>query len=191
MRMFKFRRSALVQQLWKHVLEEAGGPHDEAEDRRSTSSSVQLIPASKNKQIRAMLMRLKEASLENLLKAVRTKGADPGGCVLMPLKAGSNGCVAAHVLVAQLFRWPDLVSEAQLKRLSFCHESHDLSEKCHQDFKHRPRLYECCNPYHWSRLVNHVTSHRESLFCSSQVFLGRDLAAPKTLSLCTHYSLLA
>lgn len=165
--MFKFRRSALVQQLWKHVLEEAAGPHDEADDRRSTSSSIQLIPASKNKQIRAMLMRLKEASLENLLKAVRTRGSDPGGCVLMPLKAG-NSCVAAHVLMAQLFRWPDLVAEAQMKRLSFCESSisHDLSEKqCHQqqDFKHRPRLYECCNPFHWSRLVNNlVTSHRES-----------------------------
>ena len=77
-----------------------------------------------------------------------------------------------HVMIAYLFRWPDLLSEVQLEILC---ENEDLYNKAldkHNGFllqqqPHRPCSYNktnktfntvdtdwiCCNPYHWSRIL--------------------------------------
>lgn len=98
-----------------------------------------------------MLMRLKKSNLESLLKAIQSKGADPGGCVMFPSMASCLG-MSAHVLLCQLFRWPDLQSDYDLKRLhSFCSLNNEPCKM--QDLSIQSKLYECCNPYHWSRVM--------------------------------------
>ncbi len=105
-----------------------------------------------------MLLRIKKANLETLLKAVQSKGAVPGGCVMIPSMASCAG-LAPHVLLCQLFRWPDLQSDWDLKRLPFCTQHHEENIVRNKDpIEHHQRLFECCNPYHWSRTVSTASS---------------------------------
>ena len=170
--MFKFR-STLVQQLWRYVqctsleASEEDQDLDLLHDQSSSSKQDDQRPlheirplharsrpnSKKKQQIRAMLMRLKKANLETLFKAVQSKGADPGSCVMIPVTnnlSSSSSAMASHVVLSQVFRWPDLQSESELKRLSFCHNQDKIIS---DHFKNQPKLYECCNPYHWSRLI--------------------------------------
>jgi len=160
--MFKFR-SSLVQQLWRYVqcpLEDV----EQLDHLASTATSDDQRPlhvrrsstsisTGKKKQIQTILMRLKKTNLETLYKAVSSKGADPGPCVMIPCTSSTTAGVAANVLLSQIFRWPDLQSESELKRLAFCHTLSDQEHKIISDFKNQPKLYECCNPYHWSRIL--------------------------------------
>ena len=138
-----------------------------------SSQAAEHITPSKKKQIQNMLMRLKRTHLETLLKAIKSKGATPGSCVMMPSmmtsSSSKSGIPAPNILLCQLFRWPDLQSDSDLKRLSYCMsdlsgamESAEKQLSCSLDcnFKQptRHRLYECCNPYHWSRIVRSSSS---------------------------------
>ena len=181
--MFKFRKT-LVNQLWSHVkcplqdesseqekqsLNEAssviGGDETRPlQPRRRSSSSVSTsLPSPKKKHLNNMLMRLKKCYLEVLLEAINSDGAVPGGCVLIPVAASTTSGTPVHLLMSQVFRWPDVYQESELKRLSFCELYSKVSDAKNQE-KHatfdeaasrlRPlqKLYECCNPFHWSRL---------------------------------------
>jgi MAD (mothers against decapentaplegic) family protein 6/7 len=155
--MFRSRRCTLVKQLWKfsQCQDEQEETEEEAErlplHRQSASKS-----AAKRRQIQTMLKRLKEAQLETLVKAVETKGANPGDCVLTP---SAN---QLHVQLASVFRWPDIHHDFELKRLAICNGHHidrltpttanKLSDNPMMNMEHPNKLYECCNPYHWSRI---------------------------------------
>ena len=190
--MFRSKRHTLVKQLWKYAKEQqqqrhAGQPCEGSADldsggrpRRSPTTS---LSASKIKTIQTVLKRLKEKHLETLLRAVETDGLQPGACVPVTVgEAGSHRDV--HLLITQVFRWPDVKAGQELKRLPICKLSEfeenesqttqqappsaaakhaEASECCVEkasDFKvervqacnKRTKLYECCNPYHWSRL---------------------------------------
>ncbi|KDR07534.1 hypothetical protein L798_02913 [Zootermopsis nevadensis] len=84
-----------------------------------------------------LLKRLKESQLEMLLAAVESRGADLSACVLLP--RDQPPLLDPRLLCCQLWRWPDLRQDAELKRLPVCRSSKDT-------------VYICCNPYHWSRL---------------------------------------
>ena len=180
--MFKFRKT-LVNLLWsyvqypQHSLEVEETSHQSYNEavisgdefrplstsRRSSSasSSTCLLPAGKKKQLNHMLMRLKKSNLEILLEAIKSQGSNPGGCVLMPASASTTSGIPAHLLLIQVFRWPDLHQESELKRLPYC-EVYNVSDvgDCEKtastsasaQLSPLPRLYECCNPFHWSRL---------------------------------------
>ena len=182
--MFKFR-STLVNQLWRFAQEDFKGSstsfalhHQEQpsgeevsqghDDRRPlyskrTASTASLEATNlKKKQIRAVLMRLKKSHLEVLLKAVQSKGAEIGGCVMIPNVSRTSSGLKSHILMCQMFRWPDLQSESDLKRLSICQENdesfyEEKSVNNHLGISRTCcRLYECCNPYHWSRRYQHI-----------------------------------
>ena len=51
-----------------------------------------------------------------------------------------NGSDPAHVLLCRMFRWPELRSSAELKRINTLCTAGTSSSAV------------CCNPYHWSRL---------------------------------------
>ena len=162
--MFKFR-SSIVNKLLSHAKINSDLIESEAEqqpqheviisDKRPLTlrrPSTALL-ASKRKQIQSMLIRLKKANLEVLLSAVET--GNPGQCVLIPT---THSTLAPHLLLAQVFRWPDLQFEWELKRLSFYCQTQDCHLKSTQndlDF----RLYECCNPYHWTRILKPPHQH--------------------------------
>ena len=183
--MFKFRKT-LVNLLWSYVqypqdsldVEETSVSYHEAavisgdecrplQPQRSSSSasSTYQLPAGKKKQLNHMLMRLKKSNLEILLDAIKSQGSNPGGCVLMPASASTTSGIPAHLLLIQVFRWPDLSQESELKRLPFCEFYNVVSDgnatknlektastSASAQLSPLPRLYECCNPYHWSRL---------------------------------------
>ena len=137
-----------------------------------------------------MLKGLKRTHLETLLKAVKTRGAEPGSCIeipavaRVPIGSGEKSCqIAAHIFLCQIFRWPDLQSDIDMKRLSYCRLSSDdicdnlqlaaekqpaaekqtnLGLDC-RNFKHPGQLYECCNPYHWSRITKSSSSPSKSI----------------------------
>ena len=123
--------------------------------------------------------------METLLKAVKTRGAEPGSCIeipavaRVPIGSGEKSCqIAAHIFLCQIFRWPDLQSDIDMKRLSYCRLSseNDISSEKQPatekqtnlgldccNFKHPGRLYECCNPYHWSRITKSSSPPSKSI----------------------------
>ena len=149
--MFKFR-STLVNQLLNHVkLCEIHESEVEAKiqheviisDKRplTTRRPHSALVASQRKQIQAMLMRLKKANLEILLSAIEY--GTPGKCVLAPISNPNP-----QLLFSQVFRWPDLQFEWELKRLSYYCQTPETTKDPLE-----PKLYECCNPYHWTRIL--------------------------------------
>lgn len=90
-----------------------------------------------------LLKRLKERSLDALVKAVETKGGIPGECVMVPnteLRLGAHH-ISPQYLLCKLFRWSDLPLSARLKALCHC-----------QSFGAVDSAKVCCNPHHYSRL---------------------------------------
>ncbi|NXO03825.1 SMAD7 protein, partial [Rhinopomastus cyanomelas] len=120
---------------------------------RSSSSAHPSSAGAEAAELKALthavLKRLKERQLEGLLRAVESRGAARSPCLLLPAKSevvaaarpGAPQGYALPVLLCKVFRWPDLRSGAQVKRLRCC-ESYG---KTHGELV-------CCNPHHLSRL---------------------------------------
>ena len=149
--MFRQRRHGLVKRLWKlrKVTPDRKSSNGlKKDDEEETSASERRKDAA----TQSMLKRLKESQLEDLIRSIESKGScDPNGgpCCLIPrgdVRVVGGRHVPPHVLVVQLFRWPDVEQSFELKRLPICR--HRLTS-CVDD---SVELYECCNPYHWSRL---------------------------------------
>lgn len=90
----------------------------------------------------AFLKRLKERSLDALVKAVESKGC--GECVMVPgteLRLGAHH-VPPHYLLCRVYRWAELPLSARLKALCHCQSFGGAAES----------TKVCCNPYHYSRL---------------------------------------
>ena len=89
-----------------------------------------------------MLGRLKEPVLEGLVRALESRGAEPGPCCPVPPANQRRGLASGDQseagLMARVFRGWEEDSE-DMVRLPWC----DLGE---------PGLYTCCNPFHWSRV---------------------------------------
>uniref|UniRef100_A0A3Q2NT34 Mothers against decapentaplegic homolog n=1 Tax=Fundulus heteroclitus TaxID=8078 RepID=A0A3Q2NT34_FUNHE len=128
--MFKSKRSGLVRRLWRsRLVTESDVRTGLEEDLASTAH--------------AFLKRLKDRSLDALVKAVETKGGVPGECVIVPrteLRLSAHH-VSPQYLLCRLFRWSDLPLSARLKALCHC-----------QSFGSGDSVRVCCNPYHYSRL---------------------------------------
>lgn len=89
-----------------------------------------------------MLKRLRERQLDILIQSVESKGGETTDCVLLPkdeIRVGRR-TVSAHVLCCQLWRWPTITPNTEMKRLPCCTTADDPA-------------YVCCNPYHWSLLL--------------------------------------
>jgi hypothetical protein len=133
--MFRSRRSTLVRRLWKSKVTPA--VNDETAGQVETSHDLEVKSVTQS-----MLKRLKERQLDVLIQSVESKGGETTECVLLPkgdVRLGRR-TVAPHVLCCQIWRWPDLQSEAQLKRLPCCTTADDPTSAC-------------CNPFHWSRAI--------------------------------------
>lgn len=155
--MFRTKRNTLARRLWKARVvkreHEASGETETFSSSPTPSyccccccSSKHTNSCSQQQQqqcysaemVRSYLLkRLKESQLEMLLAAVESRGADLSACVLLP--RDQPPLLDPRLLCCQLWRWPDLRQDAELKRLPVCRSSKDT-------------VYICCNPYHWSRL---------------------------------------
>ncbi|KAF6203743.1 hypothetical protein GE061_002077 [Apolygus lucorum] len=87
---------------------------------------------------RKLFKRLDEVHLDMLLTAVEEKDGSPGCILLEDVTCVLDG--PAHLITCQLYRWSDLESERELKRLPSCKSGTGGSV--------------CCNPYHWSRMCS-------------------------------------
>lgn len=89
----------------------------------------------------AFLKKLKERSLDALVKAIETKGSSE--CVMVTsteLRLGAHH-ISPQYLLCKMYRWSDLPLSARLKTLCHC-----------QGFGAAEGTKVCCNPYHYSRL---------------------------------------
>ena len=93
--------------------------------------------------VHVLLKRLPEERLEALLRAVETKGGQPGGCVMVARSDADRQSAPPPYLLCKLYRWSDLQPSAPLKVLCLCRSFHAADGGA---------LQVCCNPYHYSRL---------------------------------------
>ena len=164
------KRNALVKRLWRNRVlhNEAtgsaeGGPLPTTTTTGATAGAAggatALGPSSANNTnnnnyysyqdemelktvSHTMLKRLRERQLDILIQSVESKGGETTDCVLLPkdeLRVGRR-TVSAHVLCCQLWRWPNITPNTEMKRLPCCTTADDP-------------VYVCCNPYHWSLLM--------------------------------------
>ena len=114
------------------------------------------------KVVTAVLSRLKEPQVAGLVAAVETRGAEPGPCCPVPALP-RPGPAPIHALMCRLYRgWgPDTREAWELVRLPSC--DCDTSDD----------IYTCCNPYHWSRLLQpggQLARRDVQLYASNIVF---------------------
>ncbi|XP_072137869.1 mothers against decapentaplegic homolog 6-like isoform X2 [Mobula birostris] len=134
--MFGSRRSSVVRRLWRNrcgaaaAAGVAGG-----EGGRNEDLQAGLKPVTQS-----LFKKLRDDQLETLARAVEGGAEERGGCVYVP---GGEANPWPPVLTCRLFRWPDLRSPHQLKRLCICECSPKVAEEAG---------VVCCNPYHFSRL---------------------------------------
>ncbi|XP_056641424.1 mothers against decapentaplegic homolog 6-like [Diorhabda carinulata] len=122
--MFRSKKTNLIRRLEK-ARKRRGN-----ETRRSVEEETEIAVGN-------IYKKLQENQLEMLLRAIDTRGHDLSNCVLLPRTHGNGD--EPHVLFCQMWRWPDLRKGTVLRRLPMCRSACDL-------------VYDCCNPYHWSRL---------------------------------------
>lgn len=130
--MFRSRRNSLVKRLWSLRISAENEAESENEKNIDTCEEWKTV-------IYSVLRRLKEKQLECLLDCLESKGGKVTYCVLLPrehIKIGRT-FVSPHVLCCQMWRWPQISSEYDLRRLSCCETADD-------------KVYICCNPFHWS-----------------------------------------
>ncbi|ESO92497.1 hypothetical protein LOTGIDRAFT_145516 [Lottia gigantea] len=127
--MFRSKRNALVKRLWKHRI-----------TNNETDSTTETVEDLEIKSVaQSMLKRLDEKQLQLLVDSVESKGGETTDCVLLPvgdLKLGRR-MVAPHILCCQIWRWPGISENVELKRLLCCSSIND-------------QTHICCNPYHWN-----------------------------------------
>lgn len=140
--MFRRKRNCLAKRLWKarirreHEIRSKGEIILENEQEENGPNCSSCCSLSDEGLLRhAVLKRLKDNQLEMLVEAVESGGAGTSTCVLVPKDLVQE----PHMLCCQIWRWPDLKSTAELRRMPACSSASDP-------------IYICCNPYHWSRL---------------------------------------
>lgn len=167
--MFRSKRSVLIRRLWRsrviggeHGPENITGSTAEPPASPSSTSTSRSRPVLRDRDTRttfepdqdfksaahSFLKKLKDHQLELLLEAVEGRGNAQTSCVLFPkgeIRLGRGRTVLPHVLCCQLYRWPDLRHDAQLKRLQYCCQTHKEKDPDASGTV-------CCNPYHLSRL---------------------------------------
>ncbi|KAK7794292.1 hypothetical protein R5R35_007678 [Gryllus longicercus] len=135
--MFRSRRTALAKRLWRARARRDSDPPAAA----ATVAAGSAPRGSDAAAAATLLRRLRAPQLEALLAAVESRGADATACVLLPRSPPPPP--EPHLLCCQTWRWPDLRSPAELKRLPACAAAAAAADD--------PALV-CVNPYHWSRL---------------------------------------
>ncbi|KAM5129493.1 mothers against decapentaplegic homolog 6-like [Mantella aurantiaca] len=138
--MFPSRRSLSARQLWRHRCGAASRGQGEGPPPSPEEPHHALRPAALQ-----LFKKLKDGQLWQLAEAVESRGRWECGCVWYPLEGRPAKQVTAPcVLLCKLYRWPDLRSPSELKRLAHC-----------QSYWRRDGegTSVCCNPYHLSRLT--------------------------------------
>ncbi|KAH3746683.1 mothers against decapentaplegic homolog 6-like [Dreissena polymorpha] len=130
--MFKSSRTSQVRHLWKARV------HHETRIPEENSDEYEFKSA-----IHSLLKHLKEKQLETLAQSVEMHGGEETDCIYLPRNGTGNGTecgkksFAPLLLCCKMWRWENLTSLNNLKRLPCCRVAEDPN-------------YECCNPYHWS-----------------------------------------
>lgn len=159
--MFRSRRNALVKRLWRQAALRRGGggggeladddnPPPNGETGDNAAAAACTLEATEEQQVKswiksaahALFKRLTDDQLALLLDILDGAGASASPCFPLDTDLLNRVCPAegGHRLLCRLFRWPELSTGAELKRvINLCYSDHQSTTIC-------------CNPYHWSRL---------------------------------------
>jgi len=139
--MLPLHKQKLIQRLARLAVD---GGH---ETDRTPAGVAAESGQQRERTVRALLaaLELDQDSLKELLTVIESGGGSQGGCVLAARRACQchlrGKCASAMCAAAAMcrhYRWPDLDSECQLRRLVVCRT------ECQDEI--------CVNPYHWSRV---------------------------------------
>ena len=184
------RRRILVGKLIQGVRHRDDVGHDAGRGGQGgVGTEVQALAPEDRRRISRLLKRLSNDELERLWRSVGTDGAADatvgvratdglwggrsgaaGNCVAVPpvIRAGSDR-LDPVALTCRMYRWPgEDMERASLQRLPFCH----LSVGCE---------VECCNPFHWSRIVD--TKPPGKLRVASSKIIGDNKKNPAIASI--------
>lgn len=144
--MFRSKRNSLVKLLWKYKInDETKGSPQKDKPTMAQKAAVSLQEELELKSVtHSFLKRLKVEQLEVLVRAMESRGGEVTPCVPVSrsdLWLGKH-VVSPYVLCCRVFRWPDLRSDVEMKRLPSCTRLNEDKE-----------AVVCCNPYHWSVVV--------------------------------------
>jgi len=170
--MFRPRRNALVKRLWRSAAARASRTDqlDLQQQQQQQQPLTQQVNSSggggggggggagANWQratvlkaaTHALLKRLSDDQLAALVDAVDSAGAAPSPCLHLDAETVNKTYLEpAHLVLCRIFRWPELHSSGELKRItSLCAKSASSASSASEC----PSSSACCNPYHWSRL---------------------------------------
>ncbi|XP_046649978.1 mothers against decapentaplegic homolog 6-like [Daphnia pulicaria] len=150
--MFRSRRNALVKRLWRQAAlrRGGGGGGDDDDPTPGETAAEECAPeaTSEEQQVKswiksaahALFKRLTDDQLALLLDIL--DGASTSPCFPLDTDLVNRICPTEgiHRLLCRLFRWPELSTGTELKRvINLCGH-------------HQSTTTICCNPYHWSRL---------------------------------------
>ncbi|CAH0388774.1 unnamed protein product [Bemisia tabaci] len=132
--MFRRKRTSLAKRLWRARIRTT--EHEFIKDNMGCCAFIDELNFCSDEGLlrNSLIKRLKDNQLEILVNAVETRGANTS-CVLYPREYVDN----PHLMTCQIWRWPDINHVDEIKRLPCCESAKDL-------------VYECINPYHFSRL---------------------------------------
>ncbi|GMT13653.1 hypothetical protein PFISCL1PPCAC_4950, partial [Pristionchus fissidentatus] len=140
--------------------------HDVCDYLMSFSISTDIEFSMKALESLHKKLKEKPIELESFIKSVDTKGAEPGGCCLVPRTLDGRLQVFGkkgfpHVIYAKIFRYEE-TNKIELKSLPICEFGFDKKEldlanlNAHQ----QPLPPVCVNPYHYQRVPapDHIAS---------------------------------
>lgn len=107
---------------------------DDQECQRRYQMFLNLVKNLEDKQLDTLRIAVDNTNNNNNNNAVSSVKTD---CVLIP--KGRILGLEPHVVACQTWRWSDLRSSSELKRIPSCSSERDP-------------IYVCCNPAHWSRI---------------------------------------
>ncbi|KAK6958687.1 mothers against decapentaplegic 6 [Biomphalaria glabrata] len=146
--MFRSKRNSLVKRLWKYKINDETRGSSQKDASRSSSPSTPASTTQEELELKtathSFFKKLKEEQLQVLLQAMESRGGEITPCVPVAkseIRVGKH-MVSPYNLCCRVFRWPDLKSDAEMKRLPNCTFQNDEKD-----------AVICCNPYHWSLVV--------------------------------------
>ncbi|KAH9493038.1 hypothetical protein Btru_022588 [Bulinus truncatus] len=146
--MFRSKRNSLVKRLWKYKINDETRSSSQKETSRSSSPSTPTSTTQEDLELKtathSFFKKLKEEQLQILLQAMESRGGEITPCVPVAksdIRFGKH-TLSPYNLCCRVFRWPDLKSDAVMKRLPNCTFQNDEKD-----------TVICCNPYHWSLVV--------------------------------------
>lgn len=148
------RRYFLTNQLWSHRLRGENG----AQLENLAPPTISICYRSRSgverilyREFKRLLKCIRCEDLKSFRKAIKSGGDFAGDCLCLhrAVKFSNDSPV---YLMAKLFRWPDINSDARLQPLPWCSafSADSAGVRSHSDDEPSKAAGKCCNPFHYA-----------------------------------------